>query len=417
MKYQNGRKYGLCLLTLSFFGSVAFLHIPTTQTRYYDDEDNALLYKTNLYSLYKGTLGLSISSESNYRDIVLRATFSRNNVVTNQETDVYEIVSPSGCSISRIVSVGNAVGNQITYQGPGTDNISVDIRCPLTQVTNAAGEIRIPISVKEKVGNEVSFLYRNRSFLYPLDAYHNKYPIPTVSASNRTITIPSVAENRYSLFLEKMSSVVSKTRSNIDSGMVLNYVKSVYSSESSLFDLNKTLPGLQVSKKKGNLHDEYIYTIEDSFFGYLLTYANRTKNSRVLYFTSTVSSEIEKAFSYYLKQYVYSKDSYFVPLVLDYVKQNGGISSVILPGADGNYKQLLGFTYDKKLGTLTLDSILDDIVTPTFDTPIPIRYGTSLDMKEQFSIKLPKAFGPEMISEAAISEVLKNKKMIESLFE
>lgn len=386
---MNLKKINKVLLyTLLVFSIFTFSGYPKSFSKYIKEDDNALIYHVSIEALNKGDNdSLALTNSSTYKEANFSFNFSQSELFNNtiDKSQIYNISVNNSCTITNIDTNAKVVINgstaTLTYSKKGTDNIIVDYTCLVDDIKTTIDEviyIESSIDVKEKFMPEnKSYNYTNGSLIISLDDYLERYPLPdgVISADKKTFTLPKVVNNKY----EKVNAWLNeyiKTYGSDYSVTTLAYFKTLYPNEDAIF-LDKGLKGIVITETI----DNYIYTIDDNFIGYARTYENREIIPNYLYFSTTDVTLTSEAFEYYLNTYTYPGETEKINRIINYVNLNGGISSIMVPDALGNYKTIPGLYYSDNQ-VLVENNIMDYI--EIFETKI-IKI-TITDMFSMYSV-------------------------------
>ena len=343
---------------------------PTSHSKFFDKNDNALSYTTKLYNLRNfDPITYKYGAFTNYKKLILEFPLTRNHLAQKNEKDQYIIEIPSMCSISGLTKVSSSSELnrfQTSFNGDAQTK-DLSMVCNLTVDKTGVKALDFDIKIYEKINDEQEFLYMKDN--YRTSNYYDIYPIPDVTYTDYDLAMPVDAFKKKTLFDNWIKDYVKLTyqkfsfdeAEDVWLGFALDYVDTVYKTDADLIKIpTNPLQGLSVTY---NAQDEkYYYHLDENFLGYARTII--WDDPYGMFFTTSDIDEINKAFLYYLKRaYPSEQDQKDIIDYVNHFSNNKGISYLILPNADGSYNAISGFDYYyNEDGQLYLDECLEDYV-------------------------------------------------------
>lgn len=383
MKTENKKRKFIAIYILLIIGSIGIINFPSSYSYFTREEKSTLTYKMKLYNLsYKLPMILEQAKESTAQ---FKLSFKPSSAAISGQNDQYYIEIPDTCTfdhtdIIESVTDNNAHLKTVTFNQNSNRNRSnyVYINCPIEKNKDVKFIAKINAKFSDK---SPKFTYIEYSY----EESYNDYlkHVNEVVESKVSISKDSDIFAEFKKWIsnyavkEGFTDISDKTKNPI-----LNYVNQVFKTKEDIINPNNfnALPGLSIVYDEAV--GEYIFKIVDNFVGYARTYSSRIENEPniILYFSTTSKEVIENAFEEYTKKYIFPNSSTSAKLLQDYIKQKGGISSVIVDGKtiEGTSLQ----TKDSKNSSVLLykGSILSLALTIKENTPCvaPSDSGTML---------------------------------------
>ncbi len=314
------------LFILLFIGTIVISSLGVTYAYFTKNEKNALVYTGGLYNLYnKYNMKLEKAFE---KTAELSFTFKPTDALYEGETDEYEIILPTTCNFKNITSTAsptafkqNVKTHTLKYTNSTDRNFvnKIDISCEVTANTDINVEVKINLKISTE-STKIRYIHYQYSKKY---SDYVTLVAPKVDESKDNVE----ENNLYSEFKTWITAIAGSTNFEKE---INKYVNDKCTDESCL--KNNELLGLNVEKNKET--QKYKFELLDNFIGYARMYYQSTVFKNInegikLYFSSESSIEMDKALKDYLKMYVYPNNEKAVTTVYDYIKNNGGIKSVI----------------------------------------------------------------------------------------
>ena len=403
MKNRNIGKiifYTILILCIS-----AFSYFPKSYSKYIKEEE-PVKFHVELEKLYIGYLEkLAPRSTSTYKEANYIVRFNRSQVMKDGDESqyVYIDIEQSTCNITNVSSNGNVTvnGNKATikYTKAGTDTVSVSYKCNVADITTIDNNLDIlytNVYIYEK------FMPENIKYLYAkaegnkmlLTYYYSLYPLPTaeISDDGKTLTIPSIIENKYTEFTTWLN--LYRTSLNNAYDLEINsYIASTYNNEEDILNLTKNLKGLSVTYDP--VSESYIYQIDDNFLGYARTYYNYAVFSnftKVAFSNSNlVDLEANEILKYYFTTYsTYSIED--IEKIITYVSKYGSINHMLTLNQDGIRNEIPGFVYLTDSDEIGIETSLMDYVNAYINQEITIQFASNIKMFNIFTNALPSTY-------------------------
>lgn len=389
------KKIKVLIYTLLVFSLFAFAIYPKSHAKYIK-EDESLFYGMNLYNLFIGDNNtISTQNTSTYETVKYKFNFDRSNYLTsNDESVSYRIVVNSDCNITRVETKGTKSfsNNTATIKYNKTDNnngnyedtIYVYYTCSVSDllVTESNNEV---VSTSFKVyetykPDNIEYLYTKGANKLLLDEYLELYPLPTgtISSDKKTLTLPSVAEDKYDTFISWINQYAQKYGADYATA-ISSYVTNTYKNESDILNINLKLNGLNITTQNNN----FIYTLDESFIGYARTYLSPNKYN--VYFSdfSMTNSKVDELFEYYLNTYVFPGESTTIETIMNFIEERGSIGDVI----KGNLI-IPGLTYFNDKQYIKISDNILNIIAASKSSPAYALYGEMFDMFDSIAAGL-----------------------------
>ena len=380
MVKKNKKVKKVAVFTLLVLCGILLTNFNKTYSRFYDKEDNALVYKGGLYNLYYGyPMEIASGTKDNVK---FTLKFKRNKASLEDNQDIYEIIIPDSCQFDSIQTQGNhpeidktSHSHKITFsKNVGKDYTNrINISC---SVDSNSDKIEYIAKIIETIGNE--------KFTYIEYSYEKSYKDYIDQISKEQSSDPVTVEGIYNSLLNWIKEYTA-THGYYD--QVLQYIQSVYKDANSLVDESSftKLPGFRIEPNDDKT--EYTFKILSNFIGYARTYASMNINKGgdyvYLYFSTTSMLELNDLFNNYLKWYVYPNDESANQLIYDYIFDNGGISAII-----SGDKKLTGLSLQSDGGIRMNKTLLLSMATSNKEGTPHIALSTSSSMKTIFSTLL-----------------------------
>ena len=387
----------IIIYTMIIFCMSVFSCFPKSYSKYIKDEIPAK-FNVNLSSIvYEEELDtIAFASGSTYETAHYTFGFKRGNdwnSNTNDEREHIYVKIEQACEITGVISKGTNTysGNTatITYSSSGEDYITVKFKCNVETIKKTISNedsVYVNINVYEKFEPEnVEYFYANDSSIMTLDKYYSLYHKPVVEG-NRLI-LPSAYVGKYEAFESWIKSYADKAGYSEE---IIAYVKSVYTNETDITGLNKSLEGLTVTEDLVN--NQYIYEIDNNFTGYARTYYSRmtlNKLARVAFSNSGADdAEINRIFKDYLQTYgtnTYTPDD--VETIMSYVSSFGSLNHIIKAN-----NTILGFTYLPDTNEVRISPSLLDYAKSYLAQEIIISFDIGFNMFDVYWLALPNTY-------------------------
>lgn len=353
--------------------------------KYYKEVETGLTYRFGLSKLSTNGLGSIIALKGNEVDkLSLDYSVPRNLIADKgDEADKYEIVVDSGCVIKKVngnnVSASNTYS--ITYNDFNASNITVSYVCPVSaiEISSTSDFMVSNVLVYEQMTTDVNkFLYTKdnvtlkKSDVLPKPIVGD-YHLLTILATDDEATINKKViewlENNKNEYTKLYPSYVW-INNGLQPSDMKTYLNKAYTTDIKNFD-SSLIKGIDF-RIEG---DNYLYEMNEEFLAYALTDSVNNSSSNVKYFYIAYDTEdnsyYEEMFKYYLNKYMYANTTKEYEDIMNYIRNNGGIASII---KDGN--RINGISYSSGRITITVD--LMDYVYPKKE-PIALNYADYTD--------------------------------------
>lgn len=348
----------LTLYLLIFIGIAGFSVFPKSYTKFTDSESSYLKYKADVVALNKNETDLPInlvSYSDDHSSALLDFELPKNvSDLGEIENDLYSVIVPEQCSVDNVdkEEVKFLDGEEVKRI-----NLTCDIRdtSSLVHKEGDALYLEFSVQVNEKINDDlVPFRYKDYS-------YRGELPFSSVSVE--TNEGEQVANSKLEYFQNKIKEIIlAKQKYQPYNAEITSYIDTA-----DLSNNRFELSGLKVNYDSTT--DKFYYEIEESFLGRARTYyANKSldvKNTMI--FSTNNRESLENEFEYYLNEY-YSKDIDKNYLILNYIKANDGISSILLDGT--NIPGITRVSDD----TIKIDSNIMDYVSEMYSDNFVIIY-------------------------------------------
>lgn len=340
----------LTLYLLIFIGIAGFSVFPKSYTKFTDSESSYLKYKADVVALNKNETDLSInlvSYSDDHSSALLDFELPKNvSDLGEIENDLYSIIVPEQCSVD---NVDKEEVKFLDEEEIKRINLTCDIRDTSSLVHKEGDDVYLEFSVQvnEKINDDlVPFRYKDYSY---------RGVLPFSSVSVETNEGEQVANSKLEYFQNKIKEIIlAKQKYQPYNAEITSYIDTA-----DLSNNRFELSGLKVNYD--STADRFYYEIEESFLGRARTYyANKSLDVKNTMIFSTDNREsLENEFEYYLNEY-YSKDIDKNYLILNYIKANDGISSILLDGT--NISGITRVSDD----TIKIDSKIMDYVSEMY---------------------------------------------------
>lgn len=312
------------IYTFIFVMSISFATFPSSYTKFNEMKTEVLKYSSEIVALNKtedDSLQV-IGYNDDYTLATVKLVLERNssNYLDGVEKDIYLLELPDGCTTDN---------SELEFIDE--DMKEIFLTCDLTNKNIVKDEIDgkknlvLNVEVNQQI-NDDSMAFRFKE--YKLDEEIN---LPSVKEVEENVN--QIDNKKLEFFQKKITEIIlAKDKYKNYQEEITNYIKSA-----DLSNNNFELAGIVVSYQEET--DEFFYQIDENFLGYARTYFVNLNNveKNTMIFSSEDSISLEKAFEYYLDEYFAENNDNC--LLLNYMKLNNGISSVIL---DNN--NILGVT-------------------------------------------------------------------------
>lgn len=376
---KNSKAIKIALGIIVAINFIWLLKLPITYSKFSDENDNALVYNTQLYNMYfEYTMELSEASETKATFLL---KFIKNRATADStDTDKYDIIIPDKCEFSNKDIDTSGTVSAIDENNPHSRTITFNKdadknhinRIFITCSVEKNSKLDFNVKINETIGKE--------KFTYVKYSYNQSYQdyLDEMSKIDSIITTPA-DKLTYDTLLNWIKEY-SKTAGYYD--QLLQYVQSVFKTVDDIKNENKfnSLPGFSIELDSNKT--EYTFKALDNFVGYARTYAimsSSSNNSNDLYFSTKAKLELNKAFTNYLNWYIYPNNSEAVNLVNEYISSKGGIYSILY---DGN--SALGITLYNGGIRINRNLLLSMAASYKENSP-QIIYTTTTDMKNIFA--------------------------------
>lgn len=424
MKYNSIIKvmfYTMIVLAIS-----SFSYYPKSYSKYMKDEE-PVKFHVGIDKLYIGEFeNISPMSTSTYKVVNYQLKFYRSQVMKDYDEKQQikiEIVQDL-CAITNVSSNGtksiNANKATITYNNKGEDFITVDYKCNVSDITKVEAGLEMiytNVRIYEKfLPENIQYLYmKGSSTKTLLTEYYQNFPKPDdqIVDEGRKLIIPIDADDKYEAF-ETWISQYSNSLNNTYSNEILEYISTVYNSESDILDLTKTLKGLKASYDSVN--EAYVYQLENSFLGYARTYYSYIGPElflKAIFIDPTLTDqESNEIFRYYLDEYgVYTtqeKDN-----IMKYVSDHGSLNYITKTNINNEYNTLVGFTYDQVKDEIVISKTLHNLASSYADKKIYIDFYGEVEMFQVFLDSMTLAY--DFLTDNLIENMSKNVNIYMSI--
>lgn len=341
----------LSIAVLSSFGE--------SQSKYYDDNKSALVYKSSLYTLTNtDPIKISIRDDlSSFERVYYSFEFVRNVVDKEELEPMYRLQLPRSCKFDNNKSSMTLYGDSIP------DSATYVYSCP---VSSTSSVMSTNVTIFESFNYEDDFVYQKGSLSHLYSEYIKKHPKHDISEDKKSFTVTASETEiktgnyqvSYDAFVDWLVAYATEYHYidgtepyNTSISDLKNYAATVFN-KNNLYKKDNVLPGIKVEcdDKKYTC----TFTGEDNLMGYARTYmASKTPLFPML---STVfitiennsqnKDEINKVFDFYLKEYIYpvkpltdtstdedkkknEENQKNYELVKNYVDSFGGVSYII----------------------------------------------------------------------------------------
>ncbi len=305
------------IYTIIFIGSISLATFPTSYTKYNEKELEVLKYSSELISLNKSeeTSKELVTFNNDVTTATVKLNIPKNNAeyLENVTKNIYSLNIPNGCTttidtfeindenskeISLICDLNNS--NIVKNETDGTKTLNFNV-----QIDEQINEDIIPFRYKEfTINQEIP----EKEITKEVNEEENFLDINKLKQFQSKITEIIIAKDKYKNYSSEVTSYINSA--NL---------------ENNQFELR----GIEVKYQEAT--DEFFYQIDENFLGYARTYASNQDSSEnnTMIFSTEDKESLENVFEFYLNEY-YSKDLNSVYLILNYIKSNQGISSLIL---------------------------------------------------------------------------------------
>lgn len=320
----------IMIYTLLVLGIIGFAIYPSSYSKYYVNKGNYLRYNSSFVSLEAKENATMLIDEinSNEKKAVLNFTLSRNDKFFS-ENDTYTLILPDGCSSNYSNGLDNT--NNISFlANDGRTSADVVVTCDVENDKNIKYDdnddafLDVLIKINEQVGSdEYSFRYIQYVSEDKPYAPLNKIDLSSSDSNNINEGISQTLSIKESF----LNNVLNNDKYNEYMTEISSYVNSIDLSSSD-FDI------LGVDEViYNNDSNEYEFVINDNFIGYARTYyENVVNNNRNIMIFSTEDREsLNSIFEYYIRNYYINSDDEFY-LIMNYMRANSDIASIILEG-------------------------------------------------------------------------------------
>lgn len=407
----------LCISTFSYF--------PKSYSKYIKEEE-PVKFHVELEKLYIGYLEkLAPRSTSTYKEANYIVRFNRSQVMKNSDESQYVYIEiEQSCNITNVSSNGKITidGNKATikYTNAQTDTVSVSYKCNVADITTVDNNLEVlytNVYIYEK------FMPENIKYLYAkaegnkilLTDYYTLYPLPTaeISEDGKTLTIPSLIEDKYTEFTTWLNLYGTSLNNQYDLA-IDSYITSIYNSQDDILDLTKKLKGLSVTYDSNN--ESYIYQLDDNFLGYARTYYNHAVFSnftKVVFSNSNLTDlEANEILKYYFSTYsTYTTED--IEKIITYVSKYGSINYMLAANDNGTRNQISGFVYLTDTGEIGIQTSLMNYVDAYINQEITIEFASNIKMFNIFTNALPSTYS--FLTDELITILNNNVKIANSI--
>lgn len=358
MKFKKNNFIKIIICSLLFIGGIGLFNLPKTYSSFNDKDDNALVYKSQLYNLYGGEYTM-VLEHATMDTAKLSISFKTNSSVSKDETDIYKISIPNSCTFisSDIITSGSgSIENSNLYTitfNPNSNRNDFNklyINCSIEPNKNLNYTANISETIDEK-----EFIYMKYSYIESYKNYLN-YVYDKVENSK---VISGTSSNIYSQFI---AWITEYAKSVGYEDTIVDYVRNTYPNEEALKNPNNYNALLGFSIQYDSVNNKYTYKILDNFVGYARTYKNCkggfcSIESPYLYFSTTTKGGLYQALQNYLDKYIYPNNSEAANYIYNYVYDSNRFYDMIFNNAKINGLSLLKETtdIDNKKITVALD--------------------------------------------------------------
>lgn len=358
MRLKKSSLIKIIICTLLFIGGIGLFNFPKTYSSFNDKDDNALVYKSQLYNLYGGEYTMKLE-HATMDSAKFSISFKTNSSVSKDEADVYKISIPNSCTfiLNDIVTSGNgSIENSNLYTitfNPNSNrsdfnrvymNCSVEPNKSLNYIANIS-----------EVIDEKELLYMGYSYT---ESYSNYLNHVYEKVENNKV-ISGTSSNIYNQFI---AWITEYAKSVGYEDTILDYVKNTYPNEAALKNSNNYNALLGFSIEYDSTNNKYTYKILENFVGYARTYKNCkggfcSIESPYLYFSTTTKGGLYQALQNYLNKYIYPNNSEASNYIYNYAYDSNRFYNMIFNNTKINGLALLKDTSDVANGkiTVTLD--------------------------------------------------------------
>lgn len=400
----------IMIFMIGLMGIVITSVYPTSHSRFIDENTNALVYATKLYTLFKGKVVLNANATSTYKLMKSTFTLERNNIATSTEKDMYFLEVPSICTISGLNATSLANGNKrYSYRFSGMEEKKdFNLSCNVAVVDSDINPFHVIFSVYEQIADEQEFLYKQ--YEYNNSNYYNFRPIPEIETTLTDLRMTKDSRKKMKTFTSWISNYVldyvtnllgdSATDDEIEEkhleyfSSVMNYVETVYATDADFIKNPALVPPKGITMNYDATSGTYHFHLESNLIGYARTAEMLRPNYMI--FSSTNSKDLDEAFRYYLaKAYPNENDQKTIIEYLDYYSGGKGIAYLVLPNEYDDYNILSGFTkYSPTYQRLTLDARLLEYANSHKNHYVQVAYRDNVSlMKSSFEVSLEHVYG------------------------
>lgn len=153
--------------------AISFATYPSTNSLFKKENDNSLVYNSNLEETFKGELSLTLNPKSStHEEISLTININRDKrYISENDSYILEGISTLNneevsCSIepsSRSANL-NVTNNIITFKNKNSESGTIDLKCNIKKNIDQKAPIDILVNLYESVNNETKFLYESNIY-------------------------------------------------------------------------------------------------------------------------------------------------------------------------------------------------------------------------------------------------------------
>ncbi len=329
---NNTKKIKIMIYTLLVLGIIGFSIYPNSYSKYYINKGNYLRYKSSFVSLEAKENATMLIDEinSNEKEAVLKFNLPRNDKFFS-ENDTYTLILPDGCSSNYTNELDNTT-NINFLANDGITSADVVVTCNVENDKNIKysdsddAYLDILVKVNEHVGND-DYSFRYIQYVSEDKPYAPLNKIDLSSSNSDSIS--EVDAQILSIKESFLNNILNDDKYNEYMTEISSYLNSIDVSNNS-FDI------LGIDEVTyNNDTNEYEFVINDNFIGYACTYyenvVNNNKNTMI--FSTEDRDSLNNIFEYYIKNYYINNENEFY-LIMNYMRANSDIASLILDGVN-----------------------------------------------------------------------------------
>ena len=326
-EFLKKHKVSISILSVLFLFLIViqFGIIPTSDSKYKKEVENASLYNNYLYTLYSNDEEFIVYHEnrSTPTDLYFIVNVEPNDVgVTDRAKDKYFVYVPSACKIvgnHNTLSFKESInGSYHVLETVLNGNAQIEISCPVSSLEIVGSTYVLRSMIKEQVENEPIFIYKNG--YARVDELPQEKPV--CPSKTKTFTLNQNEQiNDFVLdWLNEYVNCYYNDHPELES--ILEAIKEIVIIDN---DLTQKIDGLTYSKNENT----YTFQMNENFLGILLTnYYSQFDYSdqfKFLYFFNDEgnpihSDQISEMFHHLVETYLYPNDPLTSKLIRSYVE-------------------------------------------------------------------------------------------------